>query len=203
MSVGPDKRGALGFTLVELLVTVAVAAILIGIAAPDFRSLLQQSQQDSRVIELTGMLNFARSEAIKRASRVSVCARSSDTKCGTDWNMGWIVFIDNADTAGVIETSETILKMGSPLPANFQLSNKAIVSGAADAIERSYVRFGPRGLSNWRGSGSFTFCDERGTESAKGVNVSMSGDVRQARRDNSGTLYDSLGNAIACGAPST
>jgi len=185
--------------MIELLVTVAVAAILLGIAAPNFQSVLQQSRQESRVMELTGMLNFARSEAIKRASRVSVCARATDTSCGTNWNNGWIVFIDNADTSGVIEAVETVLKTGKALPASFTLSNKAIVSGAANATQRSFVRFGPRGLSSWRGSGSFTFCDSRGTDAAKGVNVSMSGDVRQARRNESGTLYDSTGSAIVCG----
>ncbi len=199
MRLEPNWRIASGFTILELLVTMAVAGILVSIAAPSFHDIVQQSKQDSRVMELNSMLNFARSEAIKRSSRVSVCARDSDTMCGTDWNKGWLVFLDNADDAGVVEALEPILKSSKALPTNFTLNNSAIVSGAVDANQRSFVRFGPRGLSNWRGSGSFTFCDDRGTEAAKAINVSISGDVRQARRNESGTLYNSLGNAITCG----
>lgn len=198
MRLEPNWRVASGFTLLELLVTMAVAGILVSIAAPSFQNIMQQSSQDSRVTELNGMLNFARSEAIKRSSRVSVCARDSDTICGTDWNNGWLVFLDNGEDAGVVEALEPILKTSKALPSNFTLKNTAIVSGAADANQRSYIRFGPRGLSNWRGSGSFTFCNDRGTEAAKGINVSVSGDVRQARRNDTGTLYDSFGNAITC-----
>lgn len=184
--------------MMELLITLSVAGILLGIAAPDFRETLQQSRQDNRVMELTGALNFARSEAIKRSSRVSVCARSSDTSCGTNWNKGWIVFLDNTTNAGVIDATETILKIANPLPSGFALTNSAITQGVADATQRSYVRFGPRGLSNWRGSGTFTFCDDRGSEAARAVNVSMSGDVRRARAGSDGTLYDTFAQAISC-----
>ena len=153
-------------------------------------------------MELTGALNFARSEAIKQSSRVSVCARNSDMTCGTNWNRGWIVFVDSADNAGVIDATETVLKVASPLPTGFTVSNSAITQGVADATQRSYVRFGPRGLSNWRGSGTFTFCDDRGDRAARAINVSMSGDVRQAREAGDGTLYDTFGQAVSCGEDS-
>lgn len=198
MRQDPDSHSIRGFTLMELLITLAVAGILLGIAAPSFKETIQQSQQDSRVMELTGALNFARSEAIKQSSRISVCARNSDMSCGTNWNKGWIVFVDNADNAGVIDTTETVLKLASPLPTGFTLQNSAVTQGVADATSRSYVRFGPRGLSNWRGSGTFTFCDDRGSRAARAVNVSMSGDIRQARKAGDGSLYDSFGQAISC-----
>lgn len=149
-------------------------------------------------MELLGALNFARSESIKQSSRISVCARNTDTSCGTSWNKGWLVFVDNAATAGVIENTETVLKLSSSLPAGFELKNNAITQGVADATQRSYVRFGPRGLSNWRGSGTFTFCDDRGSAYARAVNVTMSGDVRPARADADGVIHDTFGQAISC-----
>jgi type IV fimbrial biogenesis protein FimT len=203
MKMWPVLHKARGFTLMEMLIAVSMAAILMGVAAPGFRSLLQQSRQESRLNELTGALNYARSEAIKRSSRVSVCARSSNTSCGTNWDKGWLVYIDNAANPGVIDASESVLKVASALPAGFEVTNSAIVQGASDAIQRSYVRFGPRGLSNWRGSGTFTFCDERGTRAARAINVSMSGDVRQARADGSGTIHDTFGNPVHCGTASS
>lgn len=198
MKQGPENLAIRGFTLMELLITLAVAGILLGIAAPDFSEAIKQSRQDSRVLELNGALNFARSEAIKQSSRVSVCARNSDTSCGTNWNKGWIVFVDNEANAGVIDATENVLKISTPLPSGLSLTNSAVTLGVADASQRSYVRFGPRGLSNWRGSGTFTFCDDRGSRSARAVNVSMSGDIRLARADSDGSLYDTFGQAISC-----
>ncbi len=202
MKESPDSHSIRGFTLMELLITLAVAGILLSIAVPEFRESLQQSRQDSRVMELTGALNFARSEAIKQSSRVSVCARNSDMTCGTNWNRGWIVFVDSADNAGVIDPTETVLKVAGPLPTGFAVSNRAITQGVTDATQRSYVRFGPRGLSNWRGSGTFTFCDDRGDRAARAINVSMSGDVRQAREAGDGKMYDTFGQAVSCGEDS-
>lgn len=182
----------------ELLTSLAVVGILLGIAAPDFRETILQSRQDSRIMDLTGALTLARSEAIKQSSRISVCARSSDTSCGTDWNKGWIVFVDDGATAGVIDDTETVLRLTPSLPSGFSLTNSAITQGVAAATQRSYVRFGPRGLSNWRGSGTFSFCDARGSSAARAVVVSMSGDIRQARPDGDGTVYDTFGEAISC-----
>lgn len=185
----------------ELLITLTVAAILVGIAAPSFRSMIQQSEQESHVMGLNGMLAYARSEAIKRASRVSVCARASGESCGTDWNGGWVVFIDDKSTPGVVDSDEVILKLGDPLPDTIDLENKAIVRGVTTPLPRSYIRFGPRGLSNWRGGGTFAFCDDRGSKYAMGVNVSMSGDVRRSSRAGDGDLYDAFGNKITCPEP--
>ena len=194
----PDRHKARGFTMMELLITVVVAAILMSFAVPSFQSAIQESRQKNSVFTLVGGLTYARSEAIKRSSRVSVCARSTNSTCGTNWDKGWIVFVDNGPNPGVIDATETVLKVTSSLPTGLKITNSAVVHGASDAIQRTYVRFGPRGLSNWRGSGTFTVCDERGTSSARAVNLSMSGDVRSARADGSGTIHDMFGNAISC-----
>lgn len=187
-----------GFSLLEMLVALAVAGILLGLAAPSFQQTLQQSRQDGRVLELQGALALARSEAIKQSSRISVCARSSNDSCGTNWDNGWIVFVDNGDNAGVIESGETILRLAATLPVGIQLSNSAVTQGVSEASQRSYVRFGPRGLSNWRGSGTFVFCDARGTEQARALNVTMSGDIRAARRDDNGVMRDAFSEPVNC-----
>lgn len=89
-----------GFTLTELMVTVAIAAILAALAAPAMTQLLADRAVDSQAQELATSLRLARSEAIKRGLEVSVCASTntadaSPTCTGdTQWAKGWLVFYD-------------------------------------------------------------------------------------------------------------
>jgi type IV fimbrial biogenesis protein FimT len=87
-----------GFTLVELMVTLAVAAILATLAIPSFWNIIQNNRATTEANELVSALHFARSEAIKRATRVSLCPSTNQTGCtgGTDWSDGWIIFVDTA-----------------------------------------------------------------------------------------------------------
>jgi len=188
-----------GFTLVELLVTLAVAAILLSAAAPNFRNAIQDSQQSSCIYDLIGAMQYARSEAIKQSSRISVCALADDGSCGNNWNNSWQVFVDTGATIGAIDAGETILRTGCSMPSDLKVSNTARLrnNGSGDAA-RDFVRFGPRGTSNWRGGGTFLFCDSRGIDYAVGINLSISGDIRRARRDGDDKLINAFGDNAVC-----
>lgn len=80
-----------GFTLVELLVTMAVAAILLTVAVPNFQMFVLNSRMASQANDLITAFNMARSEAVKRAASVTVCASSNGTTCTGTWAQGWIV----------------------------------------------------------------------------------------------------------------
>lgn len=67
-----------GFTLIELIVTIAILAILLGLAAPSFRDLIENNRTATRTNDLVAALNFARSEAIKRGVDVSLCRTGAD-----------------------------------------------------------------------------------------------------------------------------
>ena len=84
-----------GFTLIELVVTLAVAGILLGIAIPNFQLFVMNNRMASQANDLITALSMARSEAVKRAANVMVC---SGTVCpgAVSWTQGWIV----ADAAG-------------------------------------------------------------------------------------------------------
>jgi type IV fimbrial biogenesis protein FimT len=90
--------GHAGFTLVELMLTVAILGILLGIALPNFTEMIQNQKIRSATSDLFGALIYARSEAVKRNSSVNVV--SSDT----EWQSGWTV-----ETAG-----GTVLKRQDP-----------------------------------------------------------------------------------------
>lgn len=85
-----------GFTLVELMVTLAVLAILASIAVPGFQNLIQNNRATSMANELTTAMNLARSEAVKRGIEVSVCPDGGTWWDGTTG--GW--FIDISDDCG-------------------------------------------------------------------------------------------------------
>jgi|ERR1700677_3031134 type IV fimbrial biogenesis protein FimT len=89
-----DSPRASGFTLLELLITMSVAAILLTIAVPSFRYITNANRISGEVNGLLGDLQFARSEAIKEGRYVSVCASSDGQSCSasTAWQSGWIVF---------------------------------------------------------------------------------------------------------------
>jgi type IV fimbrial biogenesis protein FimT len=88
---------ALGFTLTELLVTIAVLTVLATIAAPSYSSLILSNRISTQVNALVAAINVARSEAVTRGNAVTICRSSDGASCavgGTDWSIGWIVFSD-------------------------------------------------------------------------------------------------------------
>lgn len=108
-----------GVTLMELLVTVAIVAVLASLAVPSFRTqLVKRSVQAAADAFVTDM-RYARSVAIERSARVSVCRSSNGTGCsgsGGVWKDGWIVFVD-ADGDGAFETGDEIVRVQQSMSA--------------------------------------------------------------------------------------
>ncbi|HSI49259.1 MAG TPA: GspH/FimT family pseudopilin [Ideonella sp.] len=110
----PGSRALRGFTLVELLVTIAVAAILTMIAAPAMQTMLATRAVAGNADDLAAALRQARSEALKRGMPVSVCA-SADPNAGAAacadgvWTAGWLVFTDpGAD--GSLDSGDSLVR---------------------------------------------------------------------------------------------
>ena len=103
-----------GFTLVELLVVLTVGTSLLAIAVPGYGYLVNASRLTTLTNDLVATLHLARSEAIKRGTRVTICKTGSpmaaQPSCdtGADWHDGWLVFVDGG-TRGVIDSGDTVL----------------------------------------------------------------------------------------------
>lgn len=82
-----------GFTLLELMTTLAVAAILVVVGVPGFVAFLQNTRATSHTNDLVTALNLARSEATQRGIVIRVCSSANGTACSgsSDWSTGWIV----------------------------------------------------------------------------------------------------------------
>ena len=128
-----------GFTLIELMLTIGVLGVLLGLAVPSFLETMRNNRLIAQNNEFVGALNFARSEALKRSDFVSVCASADQTTCSgsTDWTTGWIMFNDpNAN--GDLDGAETLLQAWPQAPQEFTLT----------ATNQSFVRFGSSGMSS-------------------------------------------------------
>lgn len=105
---GP-QAGHQGFTLIELMVTVAVLAIGAAIAFPSFKGVLQSNRVATTTNEVIATLSLARSEAIRNSRGSGVCASTTGASCGGEWNEGLLVWSDdNGD--GVYQAGEEVLR---------------------------------------------------------------------------------------------
>lgn len=85
-----------GMTLVELMVTVAVLAILASVAAPSLKEMMENNRLVATNNQIISAINYTRSEAVKRALRVNMCASADGATCSTSggFEIGWIIFTD-------------------------------------------------------------------------------------------------------------
>ncbi len=99
-------------TMVELLITMTVVGILLGIAVPSYRYVTYSNRASSEVNALLGEMQLARSEALKEGQFVTVCPSTNATSCAptTTWNTGWIVFSDVNGNA-TVDADDTILRV--------------------------------------------------------------------------------------------
>jgi type IV fimbrial biogenesis protein FimT len=108
---GQTTGATRGFTLIELMVTIAIAAILLTIALPNFNNFVMNNRMATQANDLITALNLARSEAVKRNASVTVCKSSDGVNCVGSWSQGWAV----KDLAGTVIRWQQALTGGSTL----------------------------------------------------------------------------------------
>ena len=148
-----------GITLVELLIVIAIAAILASLAGPSFSDFINRTRQSSVVSQLVSDLNRARSEAIKRNTPVLLCEGDTDTECGNtnNWQSGWLICV------GITACDDTPLAVHAVLPATLTLAG-----------DQSRVQFRPNGSS---GFGAVTLTAGGAGLADKVIQISVTGNI--------------------------
>lgn len=166
-------RHARGFTLWELLWTLAIAAAAFGLGAPAFSTFLLDARMTADVNGWVLAVQVARSEAAKRGRPVIVCKTADTRRCGaTAVDAGWMVYVNLDDQYPPLRSEvEPLLYVHT-----IELTG-TIVSN------RPYYEFRPHRRST---NGTTVFCDRRGAQSARAVIVSYTGRPRVDRRDGDG-----------------
>ncbi len=130
-----------GFTLVELMVVIAIVAVLLAVGLPSFRDTLQRNRVATLSNEIVGSLSLARNEAIRTTRGGGVCASSDGATCGNDWNAGWLVWANAGVANGTLDAGDEIVRV---IDAHPNMRIVATVSGAATGT----IAFDSRGRAS-------------------------------------------------------
>jgi type IV fimbrial biogenesis protein FimT len=166
---------ARGFTLWELLATLAVAGVVVGLGAPSLSEFLLDGRRTADVNALVIAVQLARSEAAKRGRPMVVCKTADRARCGgteIDFSAGWMVFANlDGQSPPHRSAAEPLLYAHTPESDGTIASNRPFYE----------FRVGRRSTN-----GTVVFCDRRGARAARAVVVSYTGRPRVAERDGDG-----------------
>jgi len=169
-------QGCRGFTLIEMVSTMAVVAILGTLAVPSLRTFLQNAERATAVNGFFHSLFLARSEAIKRGHVVSLCRSADGQRCATrsaQWTVGWIVFANrDRDDPAERDEDEDLLAVHEGWDNGLINSNRLTYS----------FRPHTQGVVN----GTILFCDPRGPSESRAIIISHTGRPRVSRTDSAG-----------------
>ena len=135
------QRRPAGFTLIELMVTIAIAAILLMVGAPSFVAFQRNSELTSAANSFVAALSAARGEAMKRGRQAVVVPLADN-----DWATGWTVFVDT-DNDRQFNGSDVLIVQQGALPSYFAATGQGTAQNSP-----AYIMFNPSGYAQTSGA---------------------------------------------------
>mgnify|MGYP003649905647 CR=1 FL=1 len=178
-----------GFTLLEVLIVLAITAVLMTLATPSLYSYAAQSESKAIIQKLSGLIRLARNNAINHQRSTLLCPSKDGLSCEQNWQEGALIFEDRNNDKQ-LNNAETIIYFQSPLTENGSIHWSAL---------HNRLSFSGQGLSG-SSAGSFIYCPaDKNPKYANALIVSFSGKIRRAE-DNNGDGIRESGNAknIVC-----
>jgi type IV fimbrial biogenesis protein FimT len=172
------RRSTRGYTLYELVMTLAIAALVLTLGLPSFGGLVADQRLRAETDALFHALHLARKTSIARRREIALCPSRDGLACdgGTDWSAGWILFV-NADRDGPPQVDG-----GEPVLARRRVDQRVRIAANRQAftLRSTHLR---------ATNGTLVVCDRAGRAEARAVVVSYTGRPRVARRDGRGDAY--------------
>jgi type IV fimbrial biogenesis protein FimT len=160
-----------GFTLLELIIIVAIIGISTAFAAPGLSTMISNNRISSNANDFAAALQLAKAEAVARLNPVVLCKKNAgSTGCiaDGDWSQGWIVFSDVNGNGGV--------DAGEPILLVHEALNSLISFGGSSTEVDSSITFRPSGTSNVTTTRELIICNnDLFDSSARGILVTITG----------------------------
>jgi type IV fimbrial biogenesis protein FimT len=163
-------RQATGFTIIELMIGIAILGITMTFAAPSFLTLISNNRIAGGASDFVSALQLAKAESAARVNPVTICKRNvAGTGCtgGGDWQQGWIVFSDiNGDAS--VDVGDTVVLVQEALDPQITFGGTAGVTNS--------ITYNQSGTTSITATQVLILCDSRGfAVSAKGILVTITG----------------------------
>lgn len=179
-----------GFTLIELMATMSIMAILVLLGTPALSNMMEHQRSRAVATELFTLFSFARQTALEADNMVTICGSSDQIHCDRAWLEGILIFVDGG-TAGKVDGADRVLQYSRPV-SNGDLQWRAFQN-------KPYLQYRRDGSTNYH-NGNLTYCPPNGKAAfAKQLIVNPTGRVRLALdSDGNGIPNDAQGQDIEC-----
>lgn len=177
-----------GFTLVELLVSLTILAVLTAIALPNMNEYLIKTRVDNEISALHRLLLTARNTAVNSGKNVTICPLSVFNVCTDNWEDEISVFTNTTNNTTFTSASEQIIKVKAKLSTgdSLKFNQASIVYSATGALVGGV-------------NSEFIYCPAEDTDLARGINISLSGRIYASQdTDDDGKDEDRTGSEFSC-----